>query len=51
MLAFAALAPPGYGEALLAEHRAAIELLRLLLTTSAARTRTCSTRWPRASRR
>lgn len=31
MLAFAALAPPGYGEALLAEHRAAIELLRLSL--------------------
>jgi nitrate reductase molybdenum cofactor assembly chaperone NarJ/NarW len=31
MLAFAALAPPGYGEQLLAEHRAAIELLRLSL--------------------
>jgi nitrate reductase delta subunit len=31
MLAFAALAPAGYGEALLAEHRAAIELLRLSL--------------------
>jgi nitrate reductase molybdenum cofactor assembly chaperone NarJ/NarW len=31
MLAFAALAPPGHGEALLAEHRAAIELLRLSL--------------------
>jgi nitrate reductase delta subunit len=31
MLAFAALAPPGYGEALLAEHRPAIELLRLSL--------------------
>ena len=28
MLAFAALAPAGHGEALLAEHRAAIELLR-----------------------
>jgi nitrate reductase molybdenum cofactor assembly chaperone NarJ/NarW len=28
MLAFAALAPPGHGEALLAEHRAPIELLR-----------------------
>ena len=28
MLAFAALAPDGYGEALLARHRAAIELLR-----------------------
>jgi nitrate reductase delta subunit len=28
MLAFAALAPPGHGEALLAEHAAAIELLR-----------------------
>ena len=31
MLAFAELAPPGYGEALLAEHRPAIELLRLAL--------------------
>jgi nitrate reductase delta subunit len=31
MLAFAALAPPGHGEALLAEHRAEIELLRLSL--------------------
>jgi nitrate reductase molybdenum cofactor assembly chaperone NarJ/NarW len=31
MLAFAALAAPGQGEALLAEHRAAIELLRLSL--------------------
>ena len=31
MPAFAALAPPGHGEALLAEHRAAIELLRLSL--------------------
>jgi nitrate reductase delta subunit len=31
MLAFAALAPDGYGEAVLAEHRAAIELLRLSL--------------------
>jgi nitrate reductase delta subunit len=31
MLAFAALAPEGYGEALLAEHRPAIELLRLSL--------------------
>lgn len=31
MLAFAALAPSGRGEALLAEHRAAIELLRLSL--------------------
>jgi nitrate reductase delta subunit len=31
MLAFAALAPPGYGDALLAEHRPAIELLRLSL--------------------
>jgi nitrate reductase molybdenum cofactor assembly chaperone NarJ/NarW len=28
MLAFAALAPPGHGEALLAEHHPAIELLR-----------------------
>ena len=31
MLAFASLAPEGYGEALLAEHRPAIELLRLSL--------------------
>jgi nitrate reductase delta subunit len=31
MLAFAELAPPGHGEALLAEHRPAIELLRLSL--------------------
>jgi nitrate reductase delta subunit len=31
MLAFAALAPAGHGEALLAEHRPAIELLRLSL--------------------
>jgi nitrate reductase delta subunit len=31
MLAFAALAPPGHGRALLAEHRPAIELLRLSL--------------------
>jgi nitrate reductase delta subunit len=31
MLAFAALAPPGYGEQLLGEHRPAIELLRLSL--------------------
>lgn len=31
MLAFAALAPDGYGTALLAEHRPAIELLRLSL--------------------
>ena len=31
MLAFAALAPPGHGETLLAEHRPAIELLRLSL--------------------
>jgi len=31
MLAFAALAPDGYGETLLAEHRPAIELLRLSL--------------------
>lgn len=31
MLAFAALAPPGHGEALLAEHRPALELLRLSL--------------------
>ena len=31
MLAFASLAPDGYGEALLAEHRPAIELLRLSL--------------------
>jgi nitrate reductase molybdenum cofactor assembly chaperone NarJ/NarW len=31
MLAFAALAPPGHGKALLAEHRPAIELLRLSL--------------------
>jgi nitrate reductase delta subunit len=31
MLAFAALAPAGYGEELLAEHRAGIELLRLSL--------------------
>ena len=31
MLAFAALAPPGHGEAVLDEHRAAIELLRLSL--------------------
>jgi nitrate reductase delta subunit len=34
MLAFAALAPAGHGEALLAEHRAAIELLRLSLHDS-----------------
>ena len=31
MLAFAALAPPGHGEALLAQHRPGIELLRLSL--------------------
>jgi nitrate reductase delta subunit len=31
MLAFAALAPEGHGQALLAEHRPAIELLRLAL--------------------
>ena len=31
MLAFAALAPPGHGETLLAEHRAELELLRLSL--------------------
>jgi nitrate reductase delta subunit len=31
VLAFAALAPPGHGAALLAEHRPAIELLRLSL--------------------
>ena len=31
MLAFAALAPPGHGAALLAEHRPAVELLRLSL--------------------
>jgi nitrate reductase delta subunit len=31
MLAFAALAPPGHGEAVLAQHRAPIELLRLSL--------------------
>ncbi|HET6689467.1 MAG TPA: nitrate reductase molybdenum cofactor assembly chaperone, partial [Miltoncostaeaceae bacterium] len=31
MLAFAALAPPGHGEALLAHHLPAIELLRLAL--------------------
>jgi nitrate reductase molybdenum cofactor assembly chaperone NarJ/NarW len=31
MLAFAAVAPPGYGAALLAEHHPAIELLRLSL--------------------
>ena len=31
MLAFAALAPPGHGQTLLAEHRPAIELLRLSL--------------------
>ncbi len=31
MLAFAALAPPGHGEALLSEHRPALELLRLSL--------------------
>lgn len=31
MLAFAALAPAGHGEALLAEHRPALELLRLSL--------------------
>jgi nitrate reductase delta subunit len=34
MLAFAALAEPGRGEALLAEHRPAIELLRLSLHDS-----------------
>jgi nitrate reductase delta subunit len=31
VLAFAALAPPGHGEALLGEHRPALELLRLSL--------------------
>jgi len=31
MLAFAALAPPGHGEAVLNEHRPALELLRLSL--------------------
>jgi nitrate reductase delta subunit len=31
MLGFAAVAPPGYGEALLTEHHPAIELLRLSL--------------------
>jgi nitrate reductase delta subunit len=31
MLAFAALAPDGYGEALLAEHRPALELLQVAL--------------------
>jgi nitrate reductase delta subunit len=31
MLAFAALAPPGHGEAVLEEHRPALELLRLSL--------------------
>lgn len=31
MLAFAALAPPGHGEALLSEHRPALELLRRAL--------------------
>lgn len=31
MLAFTALAPPGHGEALLGEHRPALELLRLSL--------------------
>jgi nitrate reductase delta subunit len=34
MLAFAALAPEGYGEQLLTEHRPAIELLRLSLHDS-----------------
>jgi nitrate reductase delta subunit len=34
VLAFAALAPDGYGEALLTEHRPAIELLRLSLHDS-----------------
>lgn len=34
MLAFAALAPDGYGEALLAEHRPALELLRTGLQDS-----------------
>ena len=34
MLAFAALAPEGYGAALLGEHRAALELLRLGLHES-----------------
>jgi nitrate reductase delta subunit len=34
MLAFAALAPAGHGEALLAEHRAELELLRLSLRDS-----------------
>ena len=34
MLAFAALAPDGYGEALLAEHRPALELLRTGLEES-----------------
>jgi len=36
MLAFAAVAPPGHGEALLAEHRPAIELLRLSLHDSSS---------------
>ena len=36
MLAFAALAPEGRGEALLAEHRPAIELLRLSLHDAAS---------------
>lgn len=31
LLAFTALAPPGYGETVLGEHRAALELLRLAL--------------------
>jgi nitrate reductase delta subunit len=31
MLAFAAVAPPGYGDAVLTEHRPALELLRLSL--------------------
>jgi nitrate reductase delta subunit len=31
MLAFAALAPPGHGEAVLGQHRAGLELLRLSL--------------------
>lgn len=36
ILAFAALAPTGYGEAVLAEHRAALELLRLALHDTAS---------------
>ena len=42
MLAFAALAPPGYGEHVLQEHRIGVELLLLGLRAAGARMPTCS---------